>query len=213
MSSPASAAMWRRNRGLCSEGWKIFRKIRRDWQPIVILTPDPGMARHRTFPVGCVGLRGKNFRSSRSIARIWGVRCAGSKSPLCLCVPATAACIMKMALALPDHHRAGSMSTNTRLSRQNCGCAAGSCRLYRNRFDTKDWSTEYWSDGVRHVVPNVQTVQAVQPPPPSSPVDAGEEQRWGLERSVAVELSEAIERIERFFMRNSDAEKNCPLDR
>ena len=43
--------------------------------------------------------------------------------------------------------------------------------------------------------------------------NAGEEQRWGLERSVAVELSEAIERIERFFMRNSDAEKNCPLDR
>ena len=42
--------------------------------------------------------------------------------------------------------------------------------------------------------------------------DAGEEQRWGLERSVAVELSEAIERIERFFMRNSDAEKHRPLD-
>ena len=58
------------------------------------------------------------------------------------------------------------------------------------------------SDGVRHVVPNVQTVQAVQPPPSSSPADAGEEQGWGLERSVAVELSEAIERIERFFMRN-----------
>src|SRR5262250_2988960 len=135
MSSPASAAMWRRNRGLCSEGWKIFRKIRRDWQPIVILTPDPGMARHRTFPVGCVGLRGKNFRSSRSIAHIWGVRCAGSKSPLCLCVPATAACIMKMALALPDHHRAGSMSTNTRLIRGDSGYGAGSCRLYRNRCE------------------------------------------------------------------------------
>jgi hypothetical protein len=46
-------------------------------------------------------------------------------------------------------------------------------------------------------------------PPPR---DAGEEQRWGLERSVAVELSEAIERIERFFLRNSDAEKNRSLD-
>src|SRR5215510_782838 len=135
MSSPAFVVMSRRSLGLCSEHCKIFRKIRRDWQPIAILTPAPGMAPQRTFPVGCVGLRAKNFRSSRSIARIWGVRCAGSKSPLCLCVPATAACIMKMALALPAHHRAGSMSTNTRLSRQNCGCAAGSCRLYRNRFE------------------------------------------------------------------------------
>src|SRR5262245_53699327 len=202
MSSPAFVVMSRRSLGLCSEHWRIFPRIRPVWQPIAILTPDPGMAPQRTFPVGCVGLRGKNFRSSRSIARIWGVRCAGSKSPLCLCVPATAACIMKMALALPDHHRAGSMNTSIRLSRHDCGCAAGSCRLYRNRFDTKDWSTEYWSDGVRHVVQNVQTVQTVQPPPSSSPADAGEEQRWGLERSVAVELSEAIERIERFFMRN-----------
>src|SRR5215510_6733213 len=135
MSSPAFVVMSRRSLGLCSEGWKIFRKIRRDWQPIVILTPDPGMARHRTFHVGCVGLRGKNFRSSRSIARIWGVRCAGSKSPLCLCVPATAACIMKMALALPDHRRAGSMNTSIRLSRHDCGCVAGSFRLYRSRFE------------------------------------------------------------------------------
>src|SRR5262245_34020823 len=135
MSSPAFVVMSRRSLGLCSEHWRIFPRIRPVWQPIVILIPDPGMARHRTFPVGCVGLRGKNFRSSRSIARIWGVRCAGSKSPLCLCVPATAACIMKMALVLPDHHRAGSMSTNTRLSRGDFGYGAGSCRPYRNRFD------------------------------------------------------------------------------
>src|SRR5262249_28126806 len=185
MSSPASAAMWRRNRGLCSERWKIFLKIRPGWQPIVILTPDPGMARQRTSHVGCVGSRGKNFRSLRSTARIWGVRCAGSKSRICLCVPAMAERIMTMALVLQARRRAGFMSTNTRLSRGDFGYGAGSCRLYRNRFDTKDWSTEYWSDGVRHVVQNVQTVQTVQPPPSSSPADAGEEQRWGLERSVA----------------------------
>jgi hypothetical protein len=38
-----------------------------------------------------------------------------------------------------------------------------------------------------------------KPPPSSSPAVAGEEQRWGLELSVAVEQSEAIEQIERFL--------------
>src|SRR5262249_46398201 len=104
-------------------------------QPIVILTPDPGMARHRISRVGCVGSRGKNFRSSRSTARISGVRCAGSKSPICLCVLATEERITTMALVLQARRRAGSLNTGIILSRQNCGCAAGSCRLYRNRFD------------------------------------------------------------------------------
>src|SRR5262245_35950283 len=135
MSSPAFVVMSRRSLGLCSEHWRIFPRIRPVWQPIAILTPAPGMAQRRTFPVGCVGLRGKNFRSSRSIAHISAVQCAGSKSPLCLCVPATAAFIMKMALVLPARRRAGSTNMNTRLSRHNCGCAAGSCRLYRNRCD------------------------------------------------------------------------------
>src|SRR5262245_59479951 len=93
------------------------------------------MARQRTFLVGCVGSRGKNFRSSRSIARIWGVRCAGSKSPICLCVLAMAERIMTMALALQARRRAGFMSTNTRLSRGDFGYGAGSCRLCRNRFE------------------------------------------------------------------------------
>src|SRR5262249_9609085 len=46
----------------------------------------------------------------------------------------TAACIMKMALALPPPRRAGSMNTSIRLSRHDRGREAGSCRLYRNRF-------------------------------------------------------------------------------
>jgi hypothetical protein len=47
-------------------------------------------------------------------------------------------------------------------------------------------------------VQTVQVVQPFKPPPPSSPAAQGGK-RWGLEPSVAVELSEAIERIERFF--------------
>ena len=146
MSSPVSAAMWRRNRGLCSELWKIFLKIRPGWQLIVILTPDPGMARHRTSPVGCGGSLGRNFRSSRSIVRISAVRCGGSKSPICLCAPATAARIMTMALTPRDHRRAGSTNTNTRSSRGDFGCGAASYRLYRNSCETKDWNK--WSTGV-----------------------------------------------------------------
>ena len=124
-----------RSRGSCSVRWKIFLKIRPGWRPIAIPTPDPGMARQRTSRVGCGGSRGRSFRSSRSIARISDVRCAGSKSPLCSCVPATAACIMKMALALPARRRAGSTNMNTRLSRGDFGCGAGSCRRCRSRFE------------------------------------------------------------------------------
>jgi hypothetical protein len=49
----------------------------------------------------------------------------------------------------------------------------------------------------------VPAVQTVQPPPSSSPAAAGEEQRWGLELSAAVERSVAIEpleRVERIYM-------------
>src|SRR5262249_1354924 len=90
---------------------------------------------HRTSRVGCVASREKNFRSSRSTARISGVQCAGSKSPICLCVLATAERITTMALVLQARRHAGSTNTNTRLSSQNSRCAVGSCRLYRNRFE------------------------------------------------------------------------------
>jgi hypothetical protein len=45
-------------------------------------------------------------------------------------------------------------------------------------------------------VQTVQIVQAVQTLSFVLPRVAGEEKRWGLERSVAVEPSEAIERLE-----------------
>jgi len=40
-----------------------------------------------------------------------------------------------MALTLPGRRRAGSTNTSTRLSRDNFGCAAGSCQLCLSRFE------------------------------------------------------------------------------
>jgi hypothetical protein len=59
------------------------------------------------------------------------------------------------------------------------------------------------------LVQTVQAVQIVQAPSSFLPRDAGEEghilgyfeERWGFDRSEAVELNEVIERFEQFFMR------------
>src|SRR5687767_6584962 len=72
-------------------------------------------------------------------------------------------------------------------------------------FDSRQRLADNFTPHPRYSSP-VQTVQAVQPalrasvqpPPSSSPAAAGEEQRWGLELSEAVERSAAIEPFERF---------------
>ena len=92
-------------------GGKFPRKSDPAGDAIVIRTLGPGMARRRIFPVGCGGSRARNFRSSRSIARISAVRCDGSRSRTCSCVRATAAPIMKMVPMLPDRRRAGFTNT------------------------------------------------------------------------------------------------------
>jgi len=52
---------------------------------------------------------------------------------------------------------------------------------------------------LKKFVPVVPVVQIVQTPSFILPRDAGEEKRWGLERSLAVELSEAVKRIELLY--------------
>ena len=66
----------------------------------------PGTARPTIFPAGYAAFREKNSRSSPSTARILDVRCAGSRSRDCSCVPVTAACITRTARAPPDRRRA-----------------------------------------------------------------------------------------------------------
>src|ERR671924_561959 len=85
-------------------------------------------------------------------------------------------------------------------NRGTCRCNGSS----RNEEDIREWSTGVMT---KIIVPSVQTVQAVQPPL-DPPPGRGGGNRWGLERSVAVEPSEVIERIER-FSRNSLLQYSC----
>ena len=68
-------------------------------------------------------------RSSPSIVRISAVRCAGSRSPACSCVRATAAPIMKTAPARPALPNAASSNTRTRLKKENFSSKPANCPL------------------------------------------------------------------------------------
>ena len=60
------------------------------------------------------------FRSSRSTARIWAVRCAGFRSRSCSCAPATAVSITPMAAVPPVRRSVASLPTTPGLRTGIC---------------------------------------------------------------------------------------------
>src|SRR5271170_529016 len=72
-------------------------------------------------------LTAKIFRFSRSIAHIWGARCAGSRNPAFSCVLAMAVFITKTALAPPDLRNADYSNTTTRLKTETCRSNPARC--------------------------------------------------------------------------------------
>ena len=71
-------------------------------------------ARPPTSPAGCGASMASSSRSSPSIARTSAARSAGSRSPACSCVRATAAPTTATARARPDRRSAGCSSIPTR---------------------------------------------------------------------------------------------------
>jgi hypothetical protein len=72
-----------------------------------------GTAKPGTFRAGSEIWANRISRSSQSIAPIWDVRCAGSRSRTCSCARVTAAFIMRMAHTPRALRRAGCFSTDT----------------------------------------------------------------------------------------------------
>ena len=97
-----------------------FHQVKRAWRLSNSQAPMLPTAKPRTSLAGCGAWTARCFKSSRSIARIWVVRCVGFRSRICSCVHATAAPITKMDRAPPGHRSAGCSSTATGWKRERC---------------------------------------------------------------------------------------------
>src|SRR5205814_4961676 len=109
-------------------------------------------------------------RLLQSIARTYGVRCAGSRSQACSCAPATAASITPTARALPDLPSAACFSTATRSTVTSFSSKQGRCQ----RPPAPPSSNQGTRDAPDH-----QHWQLVRSAAPARQVDPGDTQSFG----------------------------------
>ena len=84
-----------------------------------------GTGRPRISRAGCATSTARSSRYLPSTARTWAARCAGSRSPACSCVRATAASITRMVRARPGLRRAGCSSITYKVEDGNLLIKAG----------------------------------------------------------------------------------------